>query len=74
MRIRVSVRRNHLFGKTNTQKTVAKIKNLPTEEKPSFVYLCIVLVYRGKEITAYLRPDKSRNHIWLSPVSYIYIL
>jgi hypothetical protein len=41
MRIRVSVQRNHLFGKTKTQKTAAKVKNLRTEEKPSFVYLCI---------------------------------
>ncbi len=40
MRIRVSVQRNHLFGKTNTQKTVGKVKNLRTEEKLSFVYLC----------------------------------
>ncbi len=35
MRIRVSVQRNHLFGKTNTQKTVAKVKNLRLEENPS---------------------------------------
>ncbi len=41
MRIRVSVQRNHLFGKTNAQKTAAKVKNLRLEEKPSFVYLCI---------------------------------
>jgi hypothetical protein len=41
MRIRVSVQRNHLFGKTNTQKMVAKVKNLCTEEKLSFLYLCI---------------------------------
>ncbi len=41
MRIRVLVQRNHLFGKTNIQKTVAKVKSLHTEEKPSFVYLCI---------------------------------
>jgi hypothetical protein len=41
MRIRVLIQRNHLFGKTNTQKTVAKVKTLHTEEKPSFVYLCI---------------------------------
>jgi len=41
MRIRVSVQTNHFFGNTNTQKTVAKEKNLCTEEKPSFVYLCI---------------------------------
>ncbi len=41
MCIRVSVQRNHLFGKTNTQKTVVKVKNLCTEKKPSFVYLCI---------------------------------
>jgi hypothetical protein len=37
---RVSVQRNHLFGITNTQKTVAKVRNLRTEEKPSYVYLC----------------------------------
>ncbi len=41
MRIRVLVQRNHLFGKTNTQKMVAKVRTLHTEEKPSFVYLCI---------------------------------
>ncbi len=41
MRIHVLVQRNHLFGKTNTQKTVVKVKTLRTEEKPSFVYLCI---------------------------------
>jgi hypothetical protein len=41
MHIRVLVQRNHLFGKTNTQKMVAKVKNLRTEEKPSFVYLRI---------------------------------
>jgi hypothetical protein len=41
MHIRVSVQRNHLIGKTNTQKTVAKVKNLRLEEKRSFVYLCI---------------------------------
>jgi hypothetical protein len=34
------------------EKTVAKENFLCTEEKPSFVYLCIVLVYWGKEITA----------------------
>jgi hypothetical protein len=33
--------RNHLFCKTNTQKMVAKVNNLCTEEKPSFVYLPI---------------------------------
>jgi hypothetical protein len=38
MRIRVSVQRNHLFCKTNTQKTVAKVKNFHTEGKLSFVY------------------------------------
>ncbi len=41
MCIRVSVQRNHLFCKTNTQKTVAKVNNLCTEEKPSLVYLRI---------------------------------
>ncbi len=41
MRIRVSAQTNHFFGNTNTQKTDAKEKNLCTEEKPSFVYLCI---------------------------------
>ncbi len=40
MRIHVSVQRNHLFCITNTQKTVAKVKNLRTEEKLTFVYLC----------------------------------
>jgi hypothetical protein len=44
MRIRVSAQRNHLFGKTNTQKMVAKVINLRTEEKPSFVYLCICVL------------------------------
>ncbi len=47
MRIRVSVQRNHLFGKTNTQKMVAKVKNLRLEEKPSFVYLCICVSGQG---------------------------
>jgi hypothetical protein len=41
MCIHVSGQRNHLFCKTNTQKMVAKVKNLHTEEKPSFVYLRI---------------------------------
>ncbi len=41
MCIRVSLQINHLFCKTNTQKTVAKVNNLRTEEKPSFVYLRI---------------------------------
>jgi hypothetical protein len=41
MRIRVLVQTNHFFGNTNTQKMAAKEKNLCTEEKPSFVYLCI---------------------------------
>ncbi len=41
MRIRVSVQTKHFFGNTNTQKMVAKEKNLCTEEKLSFVYLCI---------------------------------
>jgi hypothetical protein len=50
MRIRVSVQRNHLFGKTNTQKMDAKVKNLRTEEKPSFVYLCTCV--SGQEITS----------------------
>ncbi len=44
MRIRVSIQRNHLFCKTNTQKTVAKVKILCTEEKPSFVYLCFLCI------------------------------
>jgi hypothetical protein len=38
MCIHVSVHRNPLFGKTYTQKTVAKVKYLRREEKPSFVY------------------------------------
>jgi hypothetical protein len=46
MRIRVLVKTNHYFGNTNTQKTVAKEKNLCTEEKPSFVYLCIGQVWQ----------------------------
>jgi hypothetical protein len=41
MCIHVSVQRNHFFCKTNTQKTVAKVNNLCTKEKPSFVYLRI---------------------------------
>ena len=41
MRIGVSVQTNYFFGNTNTQKTVAKEKRLRTEEKPSFVNLCI---------------------------------
>jgi hypothetical protein len=41
MCIRILVQRHHLFGKTNTQKMVAKVKNLCTEEKVSFAYLCI---------------------------------
>jgi hypothetical protein len=56
MRIHVSVQRNHLFGKTNTQKTVAEVKNLCTEEKPYFVYLCICV-------------SGQRNHS-LSPTSH----
>jgi hypothetical protein len=40
LRIRVSVQTNHFFGNTNTQKTAAKEKNLHTEVKPSFMYLC----------------------------------
>ncbi len=44
MRIRVSVQRNHLFCKANTQKTVAKVNNLHTEEKPSFVCMCICVL------------------------------
>jgi hypothetical protein len=52
MRIHVSVQRNHLFGKTNTQKTVAKVKNLRTEGKPSFVYLCTcVLGQRNRSLS-----------------------
>ncbi len=39
MRIHVSVQTNHFFGNINTQKMVAKEKNLRTEEY--FVYLCI---------------------------------
>jgi hypothetical protein len=41
MHICVSVQTNQFFGNTNTQTTVAKEKNLRTEEKLSFVYLCI---------------------------------
>ncbi len=41
MCIHVLVQRNHLFCKTNTQKMVAKVNNLRTEEKLSFVYLRI---------------------------------
>jgi hypothetical protein len=50
MCIRVSVQRNHLFCQTNTQKIVAKLNNLHTEEKPSFVYLRIHI--SGQKITA----------------------
>jgi hypothetical protein len=50
MCICVSGQRNHLFCKTNTQKMVAKVNNLCTEEKPSFVYSLIRV--SGKEITA----------------------
>jgi hypothetical protein len=61
MRIRVSVQTNHFFGNTNTQKTVAKEKNLRTEEKR---LLCIcVLVYRGKEITALDRVYSNLNQV-----------
>ncbi len=50
MCIRVSVQINHLFCKTNTQKTVAKVNNLCTEKNR---VLCICIsVYWGKEITA----------------------
>jgi hypothetical protein len=49
MRIHVLVQRNHLFGKTNTQKMVAKVKNLRTEEKLSFVYL-------GHSLSMYVTP------------------
>jgi hypothetical protein len=41
MCICVLVTQNHLFCKTNTKKMVAKVNNLCTEEKPSFVYLRI---------------------------------
>ncbi len=44
MCIGVSVQRNHLFCKTSTQKTVAKVNNLCTEEKTIFcvfAYPCI---------------------------------
>jgi hypothetical protein len=59
MRIRVSVQRNHLFGKTNTQKTVAKVNNLCLEEKPSFVYLCIcVSGQRNHSLRRGLRPPE----------------
>ncbi len=52
MCIRVSVQRNHLFSKPNTQKTVAKVNNLCTEEKLSFVYLRIrVLGQRNHSLT-----------------------
>ncbi len=50
MRIRVSVQTNRLFGNTNTQKTVAKEKNL-VQKKNRLLCIC-VLVYWGKEITA----------------------
>jgi hypothetical protein len=64
MRIHVSVQRNHFFCKTNTQKTVAKVKNLRTEEKPSFVYLCVcVFVYRGKDLTASELRTDSENRL-----------
>jgi hypothetical protein len=41
MCIHVSVQRNHSFCKAHTQKMVAKVNNLRTEEKPSFMYLRI---------------------------------
>jgi hypothetical protein len=44
MCIHLSGQRNHLFCKTNTQKMVAKVNNLCTEEKPPFVYLRIRVV------------------------------
>ena len=55
MRIRVSVKTNHFFGNTNTQKMVAKEKSLRTEERPSFVYLCIgVSGQRNHSLSIYI--------------------
>jgi hypothetical protein len=47
------------LAKTNTQKTVGKVKNLRMEEKPSFTYLCICV--QAKEITA-LQVATSANY------------
>jgi hypothetical protein len=41
MCIHVLGKSNHLFCYTDTQKTVAKVKNLRIKEKPSVVYLRI---------------------------------
>jgi hypothetical protein len=56
MRIHVSVQTNHFFGNTNTQKTVAKEKTF-TQKKNHLLCIC-VLVYRGKEITAFVFQQK----------------
>jgi hypothetical protein len=44
------MQQNRFLDKTNTQKTVAKVKKLCTEEKPSFAYFCICV--RANKITA----------------------
>jgi hypothetical protein len=41
---------NQFSNKTNTQQTIAKVKNLHTEEKSSFAYLCICV--QASKITA----------------------
>ncbi len=72
MRIRVSVQTNHFFGNTNTQKTVAKEKSLRTEEKPSFVYLCIGVSGTALGRLCLRPPDPNR---WKAEVlSFLHVL
>ncbi len=60
MCIHVSGQRNHLFCKTNTQKMVAKVKNLCIEEKLPFVYLRIRV--SGQRNNS-LNPKKKRQKL-----------
>ncbi len=63
MRIHVSVQRNHLFGKTNTQKIVGKVKNLRLEENLSFVYLCICV--SGQRNHSLCPEQQVINWVWI---------
>jgi hypothetical protein len=68
MRIHVSVQTNHFFGNTNTQKTVAKEKNLRTEEKPSFVCLCIgVSGQRNHSLTLQIK-----TQVWSTKTNFMW--
>ncbi len=68
MCIHVSVQTNHFFGNTNSQKTVAKEKNHHTEEKPSFVCLCIgVSGQRNHSLTSQIKTQvwsTKKNFVW----------